>query len=132
MARQLAYPCWIQKVSNCAFVACVRALLMHCSALAAANHARNHVVPFLAGIVCGVAHLHSLGIVHRDLKPHNILIDPNGVAQACITGCSQCYILLIFSLLFRSPTWVWRANWSICSTHFRRHRLARMAGNRQR
>ena len=37
--------------------------------------AEGVVKMYMAGILRGLSHLHSLGIIHRDLKPANVLID---------------------------------------------------------
>lgn len=55
----------------------------------AVDRVRANLPEFLAGIVRGVAHLHSLGIVHRDLKPHNILIDSAGCPLVSDMGLAR-------------------------------------------
>lgn len=44
---------------------------------------------YIAEIVCGIGHLHSLNIMHRDLKPENILIDREGHVRITDFGLAK-------------------------------------------
>ena len=44
---------------------------------------------YIAEIVCGIGHLHSLNIMHRDLKPENILVDREGHVRITDFGLAK-------------------------------------------
>ena len=44
---------------------------------------------YVAEIVCGIGHLHSLNIMHRDLKPENILVDREGHVRITDFGLAK-------------------------------------------
>jgi serine/threonine protein kinase len=47
---------------------------------------QQDAVRMIAGVLSGLAHLHSRRILHRDLKPANVMIDDNGIAKIADFG----------------------------------------------